>query len=79
MLLLRLVLIFLIFYILYSAAKSALQGGKTRSSNGQKHHPNGEEMVLDPQCQSYVAKSDAIAVSGKYFCSQECARLYLSR
>jgi YHS domain-containing protein len=36
-------------------------------------------MVLDPQCHSYVPKSDAVFRSGQYFCSQECARLYLAR
>lgn len=37
-----------------------------------------EELVFDPQCQSYVPRKDAIAQAGKFFCSQECARLYLS-
>jgi YHS domain-containing protein len=36
-------------------------------------------MVLDPQCQSYITKSNAVAVAGRYFCSQECAQLYLGR
>lgn len=35
-------------------------------------------MVLDPQCQIYLPKADAIARKGHYFCSEECARLYLS-
>jgi hypothetical protein len=56
-----------------------------------KRHPSGsrsgkkarsvetEEMVLDPQCQSYVPKSEALLQEGNYFCSQDCARLFLSR
>ena len=81
MLLLRLILIFLICYIVYSAVKSALIGGRTKTSQRRKFNEakEEEEMVLDPQCHSYVPKSDAIAKSGVYFCSQECARLYLSR
>jgi YHS domain-containing protein len=36
-------------------------------------------MVLDPQCNTYVPKSEAIARGGEFFCSEECARLYLAR
>ena len=75
----RLVLIFLICYIVLSALKTAVRGGKTKSAAPRKFSDAGEEMVLDPQCQSYVPKSDAVLVSGKHFCSQECASLYLSR
>ncbi|MEK6562360.1 MAG: hypothetical protein AABZ59_04185 [Candidatus Binatota bacterium] len=36
-------------------------------------------MVLDPQCRSYLAKGEAILRSGRYFCSDECAKVYLAR
>jgi YHS domain-containing protein len=36
-------------------------------------------MVLDPQCQTYVPKGEAFRQQGKYFCSRECAKLFLSR
>jgi hypothetical protein len=79
MLLLRLILIFLICYIVYSAVKSAFTGAGTKTSQRRKFdETKEEEMVLDPQCHSYVPKSAAIAKSGVYFCSQECARRYLS-
>jgi hypothetical protein len=77
--LLRLILIFLIAYIAISALKSLLKGGKSKLSTRQKSTAEGEEMVFDPQCRSYVPKSEALAMSGQYFCSQECARIYLSR
>ncbi|MBI2997214.1 MAG: hypothetical protein HYY46_01950 [Deltaproteobacteria bacterium] len=35
-------------------------------------------MVLDPQCQSYLPKGSAIHRGGHYFCSEECARRFLS-
>ncbi len=79
MLLLRLILILLICYIAISALKSLLKGGKGKLSTRQKSTAEGEEMVFDPQCHSYVPKSEALAMSGQYFCSQECARIYLSR
>ena len=37
----------------------------------------GEEMVQDPQCLSYVPKSAAMLRGGHYFCSEQCATLYL--
>lgn len=77
--LLRLVVTFAIFYILLSLLKSVVVRAKGKSSTQVNSKAEGEEMVFDPQCQSYIPKSDALEQSGKYFCSQECARLYLSR
>jgi len=79
MLLLRLILLFLICYILIAVVRSLIGRGKGAVSNRTKSNLDGEEMVLDPQCHSYIPKSDAITQSGCYFCSQECARLYLTR
>lgn len=43
---------------------------------------DGEEMVLDPSCNSYVAVSSAIPANAggrtEYFCSQECRDRFLS-
>jgi hypothetical protein len=79
MLLLRLILLFLIGYLLFTVIRSLIGRGKKDSSRNLKSKLDGEEMVLDPQCHSYVPKSDAVVQSGHYFCSQECARLYLTR
>lgn len=77
--LLRLLLFFLICYIISKTLRSI--GGSRRGGLSSKAESDlrGEEMVLDPQCQSYIPKSDAVAASGRYFCSRECAQLYLSR
>lgn len=79
MLLLRLILLFLICYILIAVVRSLMGRGNGAVSNRTQSNLDGEEMVLDPQCHSYIPKSDAITQSGRYFCSQECARLYLTR
>ena len=76
MLLLRLLLLFLICYIVLLALKSFFFGKKTKAGDANQL---GEPMVLDPQCQTYVPKSEAVARDGKFFCSEECARLYLAR
>jgi uncharacterized protein len=75
MLALRLLFLFLIFYVVFSALKSLLVGKKKSADVGAI----GEAMVLDPQCQTYVPQADAVSRGGKFFCSEECARLYLAR
>ena len=75
MLLLRLLLLLAIVYILFLVLKSLILGRKGKSPGAS---PMGEAMVLDPQCQTYVPKSDALVRQGKYFCSEECARRYLA-
>jgi uncharacterized protein len=77
-LLLRLLFLFLIAYLLLSLLKAYLIGHKS-GRRSRDSRTAGEDMVLDPQCQTYVPKSEALLREGKYFCSQECARLYLSR
>ena len=79
MLLLRLFLILLICWIVLAALKSLLAARKDKTTGSRKSRADGEEMVLDPQCHSYVPRSAAVLKSGQYFCSQECAQLYLTR
>ena len=76
MLTLRLLLLFVICYIVFLALKSLIVGKRAKAGEAAKI---GEPMVLDPQCQTYVPKSDALARQGNYFCSEECARRYLAR
>jgi len=75
MLALRLLLLFVICYIVILALKSLIVGNKAKAGDASQL---GEQMVLDPQCQTYVPKSDAVARQGKFFCSEECARRYLA-
>jgi hypothetical protein len=77
-LLLRYLVIALLVYIVIRVVKAFLAGAK--SGKGDRSvPPEGEEMVLDPQCQTYVPKGEAYSRAGQYFCSRECARLYLDR
>lgn len=78
--LLRLIVFFLLAYLFFIALKAYFAGRASRSKDPlRKTGPNGDEMVLDPQCQSYVPKKEAIQQEGHYFCSRECAALFLSR
>ena len=76
--LLRLLFFFLIAFVLFSALKAYLTRRKSRNRRDSTA-AESEEMVLDPQCQSYVPKREAVMQQGEYFCSQECAKLYLLR
>jgi hypothetical protein len=78
MLLLRLIAVFLIFYVLANVLRTLIGRRLGGPSSRLNSKPDGEEMVLDPQCHSYVPKSAAVLQSGRFFCSQECALLYLS-
>ncbi len=77
---LRLLLGFLLFYLFYSLVRLYLSSRKRpRNLRARDDATLAEEMVLDPQCQSYVPKSEAMFRGGHYFCSEECARLYLAK
>ena len=77
MILLRLLIFLLICYIVITALKSIVTPRGTRSDRNKKFTEESEDMVLDPQCQSYIPKVSAVAESGKFFCSRECAQRYL--
>ena len=76
---LRFLLFLIILYVVWTAVKSYFGSHRSKSQKSAPGVAKGEEMVLDPQCQSYVPKAAAVLQAGKYFCSQECARLYLAR
>jgi len=79
MLLLRLLILFLFCYVAFAALSAIVRRRKGGIFGKLKSDSNGEDMVFDPQCQSYIPKSNAVAQSGRYFCSRECAQLYLNR
>ena len=74
--LLRLIFLLIVGYIVVSAIKAHF--ARRRGVGPDAVSGQGEEMVLDPQCQSYVPKREAIFQEGNYFCSRECANLFLS-
>lgn len=73
--LLRLVFLCIVIYIVYSALKPWLRGGNKPPLDPTRL---GEAMVLDPQCQTYVPRCEAVSRQGKFFCSEECAQRYLA-
>ena len=79
MVLLRLLLLFALAYLFFSLLKLYLSSRRRqRNLRPRGDTARAEEMVLDPQCQSYLPKGEAIFRGGHYFCSEQCARLYLA-
>lgn len=78
--LLRLLILALVLWIIVAALRAYFKAGHSRLSKRRDPHSlEGEDMVLDPQCQSYIPKGDALFQNGNYFCSQKCAALHLNR
>ena len=78
--LLRLLFFFALSYFFFIFLNLVLSWVKRqRRARSEDLSKGAEETVLDPQCQSYLPKADAIFRNGHYFCSEECARVYLSR
>ena len=78
----RLILLFILFflgYTLVSALLRTLTGNRSASPPPEKT-AQGDTMVKDPQCGTYVPRGDAITkvIKGKthYFCSTACRDAY---
>ncbi len=73
-----LVFILLIYYSLKTLVRSALKG--YYGEEKKRAQIKGEDMVLDPQCRTYVLKERAVArrIHGRpaYFCSESCAQKF---
>ncbi len=76
------IVIILLYYAIKTLIRSALQSYRNESQDGTKRGSRlpGEEMVLDPNCRTYVPKGRAIVKSRRggeqYFCSEACASEY---
>jgi hypothetical protein len=73
-LLLRLLFFVLLVFVLLSVIKAYL--ARSRGGSGRAPPNDAEETAIDPQCQSYVPKREAIEAGGNFFCSRECAERY---
>jgi YHS domain-containing protein len=66
--------VLLVYYAVKAIVRSAL-GTDTRDK--QKGRLPGDEMVLDPECHTYVVKRRAVTrrINGelRFFCSETCA------
>jgi YHS domain-containing protein len=76
-------LFFLAIFVIYFAVKTVVRSAVKSYHDDEKQRSRrviGDEMVLDPECHTYVVKDRAVArrIRGTltYFCSEACARQY---
>ncbi len=76
----RLLLLFILTYLVILLIKVWFSSSRKEHLRWpQERDDKGEEMVLDPQCQNYLARNESIFSYGYYFCSEECARIFVRR
>jgi uncharacterized protein len=77
----RNILVIVLIIVIYYSLKTVFRSARDAYHAGEKQNRlQGEEMVLDPECHTYVvkARSTALRIGGKslYFCSEACAKRY---
>ncbi len=74
----KLILLILCGFVFYSMISGLLRPGKSKRSQNRSNE--GEAMVEDPQCGTYLPLSDTIKanIHGRqhYFCSKKCLKEY---
>ncbi len=72
--------LFAVYYAIKTVFRSAVKA--YHDEDGRKKI-QGEELVLDPECRTYVVKDRAVTRrirgSSRSFCSEACARRYEDR
>jgi uncharacterized protein len=76
-------LFFLAILVIYFALKTVVRSAVRAYHDDEQRRGKrimGDEMVLDPECRTYVVKDRAVArrIRGTliYFCSEACAERY---
>ncbi len=72
----KLLLLILLFFVGYSFFQALLTPGRRTNKRPDNRTEQGEQMVQDPQCGTYLPISDALSanIRGRqhYFCSRKC-------
>jgi YHS domain-containing protein len=73
----------LVGFLVYTAYQMIKQALTKDSTPPPEKTSRGEEMLLDPECGTYIPRNDAIKAQVKgathYFCSDECRDKYQKR
>lgn len=77
----RLLLLAVLFYLGFSLLRALLRGlPGPRKSPPPAKSPQGEEMVQDPHCGTYLPRGEALTKTFRgeklYFCSEACRDAY---
>jgi YHS domain-containing protein len=81
--LVRLIIWLIVGFLIYTVFQAIKQSLLKPPAPPPEKTPLGEEMVQDPECGTYVPRSDAVKAQAKgtthYFCSATCRDKYLER
>lgn len=81
--LVRLLLWLIVGFLAYTVFQMIKQAFLRPPGPPPEKSARGEEMVQDPECKTYVPRSDAVKAQHKgknhYFCSHACRDKYLKR
>lgn len=77
----RVLLLFILIVLVYQAVKTVVRSAiRAASEPDERPRLQGEEMVLDPHCRTYVVKGRSVSrrIDGVvvYFCSSGCAEAF---
>ncbi len=75
------ILVFIFIVLVYSALRTVFRSAhRAYHEKDTRARLKGEEMVLDPECRTYVVKDRAVTrrIGGNviFFCGEPCARRY---
>ncbi|WP_020674733.1 PP0621 family protein [Geopsychrobacter electrodiphilus] len=72
----KLLLLVLLFFVGYSFIQTLFPSRSKGPKSSDNAKPEGEQMVLDPQCGTYIPLSESVKanIQGQqhYFCSRKC-------
>lgn len=76
----KLLMLALAGFIFYSMISGLIRQGSGKPKTDKNRSQEGEKMVADPQCGTYLPVSDAVSatINGKqlHFCSKKCLKEY---
>ncbi len=73
----RILLYALFFYLVYTLITFILRSFSAKSMQPPPEKTSaGEDMVLDPNCGTYLPRGDAVKKGENYFCSDKCRDEY---
>ena len=70
----------LLIYFVYKLVRSVMGSSSKEPKARVERNDGSEELVKDPNCETYVTISSAIkGPDGEYFCSKECVEEYKAK
>lgn len=80
---LRLLILFLLFYVLYRLLRSGRRQAKAKKTETSGAGRISDVLVEDPVCHTYIPKGQAVTAkkdgTTHFFCSEKCRETFLTQ